>query len=228
MTDLQLRQLDALARALNYLGRYESALTPEIRAIRDSLNAYVDRIRHLAAEQHLRGAPAPVAHCRPRANKMREEMLKLAGSARRAFRGMPVSDQLGVPHKRAPIDELLRGARALCAALEPETEFLRQERVDVRRIGIITRAADEIEASLRELEAIIPKSQLATKELPPLFKAAMEDKATLDRLVSDVPGMSMSTWRSTSRVSKRMGRPSKRRGKKANRSSRAAKSDAVL
>lgn len=207
--DIHIRQFDTVRRARRFLDSHADKLTPEITAIYEHLQQHADRLEDLWARQMPGFDPA--AHRRKHADALRGEMLRLAASVRRLFQGDPVMRRaLQIPHKRAGMDRIMSAADAMCAALEPHADFLRSERVDVRRLERIRSRADEIATLTRLREATTPKRQVMAREFTEVLKQAMMAKASIGRLVVELPSFPVVTWQSTARVQKRMGRPKRK------------------
>ena len=211
MQDVQKRRIEALHSALLFVNEHYALLTAEIRAIVDNFRRLVAEIDALAADQE---PPALTrgARLRKEADFVRAQMLRVAASTRRLYRDEPsVLTALRVPHKRASVSAICDAAATMCTALEPHSEYLAAEQVDVNRIVRLRDQGDALAALEKTLTVTTPKRQVATRRLPKLLTDALSEMHAIGRLLPEIEGLNTLHWPDITRTKKRVGRPKKKR-----------------
>jgi hypothetical protein len=209
----QERGVAAFRAAIHFFDTRRRAYAPELPILCARLQSHVAAINKVSAEQTARGGKL-LGSARARLVRVRKDhMLPLARLARRLFRDEPaIQAALRVPHKQAPTKQLLDSAVSITKALRPHRKFLAESGVDPRRIERLREEARQVKKLLDAAYARTPTSVAATRKLPALFTAAREDLDAMDGIMRSVAtGEDLVTWRTATRVGKRIGRPRKRR-----------------
>lgn len=221
MNERQTREIDSIRRAHDFLRR-QSDLSPELTVATRNLGHILDRIDRLAESLVIAEIPRGDATLRRRADQFRLRfMIPLSRRGRVLFRGEPRLERaLRVPHKHDSVLDLVAAARAMLAAVTPHKKlfiaagspntFVADFRAALSRLAAAAkeRAKGNVAAPRirRDLETEVARGRAE------VFVAAGYMTLWLSDKTRTSTGLE-AEWRSSRRITARLGRPTARRAR---------------
>ena len=220
MTERQLRELASVTRTRVFLTR-RPRLSSELAVIAKTLVQLEKRIAALMVTEQMRYAPDSVATVGRQANLLRERhMIPLARRGRLLFGGEPRLERaLRVPHKRAPVGDVLTAARQMITAITPHKRLFvaagasNTFLADFR--SAVTRLATSVKVEAR-FKSVVPGARAELRRLLALARAEVRVATSLVPVwietldIGEQAGLA-AAWRAAHRINARLGRPSARR-----------------
>lgn len=215
MNDRQTRTFEALQTVVAAFRGDGDTIGPEAPTILERLDATVAEIRKYATDQSQARSRTPLTTARRQLDAMRQtQMLPLSRLTRRIFQGEArIEAAMQVPHKRAPVGEVLAAAARMVSTLRPHRAVLAASRIDSTRIDALQREVRRLKRVFEVASALHADRAVPTRRLPELFADARMDVLALDALIASAPGrIKPSHWKRIRRVGKKLGRPRTRQG----------------
>jgi hypothetical protein len=228
MRERDQRRASTLADIARFLGETEFT-NPRLRQLKREVLAHNERVTKLATEN--RGAKTKPEALRlgrhlTKDRLRRDQMLPLSRRGRKLARLVPeLQHALKVPHKNAPITEIVDAADRIADALTPHLSVLIKAKFPRNCLDILRRDAQALRA---HADAVTASRQLigrSNRELTQELSLARDTINELDAVLRSLDGLEhfKRSWTYWNRVGARKGLPSKRRLAARERSAANAK-----
>ena len=213
MNDRQIRTLRSFDTILAYWRERAALLGPEAPAIMKHLDAAYAELFQLRTLQRLNQPGIQARSLRSQVEKMRtDHMLPLARLGKRVFAGeTAITSALQVPHKRAANDLMLAAAERMVKTLRPHKDLLAEPGSKVKRVSALHLEIRRLRELVKTTAGVVADRAVPTRRIAELFAAGRRDVQALDALVAASPNKSsLLTWKHSSKIGRRIGRPKKR------------------
>jgi hypothetical protein len=220
MNERQYREFSSVSRAHDFLRRQKD-LSPELASCRRTLGDVVERVTELNTRTHLLDFTQTGKTVSQQADALRaKHMIPISRRGKLLFRGEPrLVRALKVPHKNGATDVLLAAARAMLAAITPHKKlfvaagarpsFLTDFRAALALLAANAKAAEKSNAATpavrRALARELARGRAEVSVAAGYMPAWIAEHGRSSRAPLAVQ------WRTSHRITARLGRPSARR-----------------
>ncbi|MEX2177368.1 MAG: hypothetical protein WD801_01570 [Gemmatimonadaceae bacterium] len=217
MDSRQARTIASFRHILVFLDQHP--ITPEpplLTEMRKSLEASMNRLHRLGAEQQTSWSALGKNVEQRRKELRRERMMPLVRIARPLMAFAPgVERPLRVPHARASARQVADAALAMADALKGHTTLLRSAGFPKDFLKEFRHEARQLARAIKQTNAVRDKRATATAAVAAEMKKAMTTVTVIEGLVMlhfSKDRATIKYWRERRRVSARLGRPRRRNG----------------
>jgi hypothetical protein len=216
MRERQDRQIELLRAIVRFFKQHRFT-NARVLHLMEELLAHYARVRQLV-EENSSAKAAPIIVRRGAyltKDRLREEqLLPLSRRGRKLARAHPeLLTALKVPHKNAPVDEIVDAAERIAHALRPHLNVLIEAKFPRNCLAVLRRDARALRADAagrQESRALLGRSNRALTEELSLARQTINELDAVLRTLDNYRSVA-TDWNICNRMGARLGRPSRRR-----------------